>query len=152
MRSGTPAHALARRWTLGAGAVLVAIGWIVTSGGAAASSAVGALIVVLFLSTGAVALRLLGREDVPGGMGLVVFLLAFALRLLVVLFAVALIIRFDWVDAQWLGVSIVVCALVWITTHTWHAWRRSRSELTVEPTNAAEQGAQEGVGRNDADR
>jgi hypothetical protein len=133
MNSGPQAHALARRWTLGAGAVLVAAAWFLTGGGGAASAAVGGVIVVLFLSSGVVALRLFGREDVPGGMGLVVFLLAFALRLLVVLFAVALIIRFDWVDAQWLGGSIVVCALVWIAAHTWHAWRRSRFELTVEP-------------------
>lgn len=133
MNSRPHAHALARRWTLAAGAVLVAVAWIVAGGGSAASAAVGAVIVVLFLSSGVVALRLFGREDVPGGMGLIVFLLAFALRLLVVLFAVALIIRFDWVDGQWLGGSIVLCALVWIVAHTWHAWRRSRYELVVEP-------------------
>lgn len=146
MRLGAHAHALARRWTLGAGAVMVATAWIstgVSTGvGAAASAAFGALIVALFLSSGAVALRLLGREDVPGGMGLVVFLLALALRLLVVLFAVALIVRFYWVDTQWLGIAIVVCALVWITTHVWHAWRRSRAELTVEPERTEERGEQ----------
>lgn len=140
MKPGAYAHAVARRWTLGAGAVLVAAAWISTGGGAAASAAAAAAIVVLFLSSGFAALRLLGREGVPGGMGLVVFLLAFALRLLVVLFAVALIIRFDWVDAQWLGGTIVICALVWITTHTWHAWRRSRSELTVQPDSTHEHG------------
>ncbi|HEX6196325.1 MAG TPA: hypothetical protein VFZ37_10455 [Jiangellaceae bacterium] len=138
MSPGAHAHALARRWTLAAGAVLVVAAGVAAGGGAAVSSAFGAVIVVLFLSSGAVALRMFGREDVPGGMGLIVFLLAFALRLLVVLFAVALIIRFDWVDAQWLGGSIVVCALVWITAHTMYAWRRSKSELIVEPENRDE--------------
>lgn len=140
MNPGPHAHALARRWSLAAGAVLIAIAWIVAGGGAAASSAVAAVIVVLFLSSGFVALRLLGREDVPGGMGLVVFLLALALRLLVVLFAVTLIIRFDWVDAQWLGGSIVACALVWIIAHTVHAWRRARSEPIVEPESTDDRG------------
>lgn len=142
MNTGPQAHALARRWTLAAAAVLTVVAWIAAGGGAAASAAVAAVIVVLFLSSGFVALRLLGREDVPGGMGLVVFLLAFALRLLVVLFAVALIVRFDWVDGEWLGVSIVVCALVWIVAHTVHAWRRARSELIVEPESTDDDGEQ----------
>lgn len=147
MKPGAHAHALARRWTLAAGAVFLAIAWIVAGGGAAASSAVGAVIVVLFLSSGVVALRLFGREDVPGGIGLVVFLLSFALRLAVVLFAAVLIIRFDWVDGWWLGVAIMACALVWITAHMLHAWRRARTELIVEP-EAGESGRSSSASEN----
>jgi multisubunit Na+/H+ antiporter MnhB subunit len=134
----TGPHAAARWWTLAAGTSLAVIGWLADGGDAAAGAVFGTAAVVLFLSSGVLAFRFLGREDVPGGLGLVVYMLSYALRLAVVLMAVVLIGRVDWVDGRWLGGAIMVCALVWITAHGLHAWRRSKTELTIEPDSGSE--------------
>jgi len=134
------AQTAARWWTLAAGATLVAAGAMAGGGYAAAGAAFGTAAVVLFLSSSLLAFRFLGREDVPGGLGLVVLLLSYALRLAVVLLAVVLIARVDWVDGRWLGAAIMVCAVVWITAHGLQSWRRSKTELTIEPDSDRETG------------
>jgi hypothetical protein len=124
---------------------MCAAGWVIAGRPGLAGAAIATLIVVVFLSSGLAPVLIAGRPQVPPSIGLAVLLVTYTLRLALVLLAVALIMKADFIDVQWLGVTIVACALTWSAAHFWHAVRRSKTELTIEPETPEEPGAGTGV-------
>jgi ATP synthase protein I len=89
------------------------VAWV-TAGPLAAASALIALVVVLgFFGSGSLPLVLAQRGDLPFRAGLGLLLLTYALRLLLVLVVLAVVSRLDGLHAGALGVTLILCALVW---------------------------------------
>lgn len=86
---------------------------------------------------------LLARDaKVDAALGMGVLLLTFTLRLALAFVALALISRADFVDGQWVGVTIIVTALTWIAVHAVSAVRGSRTELTIVPEASQDEGGE----------
>jgi hypothetical protein len=95
---------------------------------------VGAVLVVAFLSSGLIPVLLIRNEQVTPAMGLGLLLLTYSLRMLLAVAALIFLSRTDALDRQWIGATVVVTALTWISVHVAHAIRRSHSEPTIEPS------------------
>lgn len=130
-------HVIARRWTLAAGLACSLAGWAAAGADGLAAGLVATAIVVAFLTTGLIPIRITQGADVRAGLGLAVLLLTYTLRLALALMALALISQAGFADTRWLGVTIVVCALSWSAVHVAHSVRASRHEPTVVPEPSA---------------
>jgi hypothetical protein len=130
-------HVIARRWTLAAGLACSLAGWAAAGADGLAGGLVATAIVVAFLTTGLIPIRITQGADVRAGLGLAVLLLTYTLRLALALMALALISRAGFADTRWLGVTIIACALSWSAAHVAHAVRASRREPTVVPEPTA---------------
>ncbi|HEX5994125.1 MAG TPA: hypothetical protein VFY84_03170 [Jiangellales bacterium] len=137
-------HVVARRWTLAAGLACALAGWAVAGVNGLAGGLVATAIVVAFLTTGLIPIRITQGADVRAGLGLAVLLLTYTLRLALALMALALISQAGFADTRWLGITIIACALSWSAVHVAHSVRTSRREPTVVPGPSA-------LPRNDAD-
>jgi hypothetical protein len=127
-------HRVARWWTLGAGAACAVVAYFTAGASGLAGAAVGTALVVAFLSSGLIPVLLIKNEQVTPAMGLGVLLLTLSLRMMLTVAALVLLSRTDALDRQWIGATVVVTALTWISIHVAHAIRRSRSEPTIEPS------------------
>lgn len=130
-------HVIARRWTLAAGLACSLAGWAAAGGEGLAGGLVATAIVVAFLTTGLIPIRITQGADVGAGLGLAVLLLTYTLRLALALMALVLIGQAGFADTRWLGVTIIACALSWSAVHVAHAVRASRHEPTVVPEPSA---------------
>lgn len=126
-------HRTARRWTLVAGLACSLAGWTAAGTEGLAGGLVATVIVVGFLTSGLIPIRVTQGADVRAGLGLAVLLLTYTLRLALALAALVLISRAGFADSRWLGVTIIACALCWSAVHVAHAVRASRHEPTVVP-------------------
>lgn len=100
--------------TVTAGAVLAAVATADLGPRGAVSALVGTAVVVLFFWTGTLPLQVVRREQDRAAFGLVVLLMNYALRLLLVVMALALADRADAVDARWTGLTVIAGTLVWV--------------------------------------
>lgn len=130
-------HVIARRWTLAAGLACSLAGWAAAGTDGLAGGLVATVIVVAFLTTGLIPIRITQGADVRAGLGLAVLLLTYTLRLALALMALALISQAGFADTRWLGMTIIACALSWSAVHVAHAVRASRHEPTVVPEPSA---------------
>lgn len=76
----------------------------------------GSLLVIGFFTAGTLPLLVAGGDIgrvLGAGYGLFLLLLTYLLRLAIVIAALALLDRWSGIDERWLGISVVVCALVW---------------------------------------
>lgn len=109
-----------RRWAaplaLLAGGVVSAC-WGVLAGvqGAPLGAALGALLVLAFFTTGAVPLLLVGGELSRAGLGFVVLLMTYALRLVALLVVLTVVSRSEAVDVRWLALTVIALTLVWVS-------------------------------------
>lgn len=130
-------HAIARRWTLAAGLACSLAGWAAAGTEGLAGGLVATVIVVAFLTSGLIPIRVTQGAEVRAGLGLAVLLLTYTLRLALALMALALVGRAGFADTRWLGVTIIVCALSWSAVHVAHSVRASRREPTIVPESSA---------------
>ena len=130
-------HVIARRVTLAAGLACSLAGWAAAGVDGLAGGLVATAIVVAFLTTGLIPIRITQGADVRAGLGLAVLLLTYTLRLALALMALALVSQAGFADTRWLGVTIIVCALSWSAVHVAHSVRASRREPTVVPEPSA---------------
>jgi hypothetical protein len=102
--------------TLLAGGLSAAGGALAGLPGAPLGALVGALVVIGFFWTGALPLLMVGGDTSKAGIGFVILMMTYALRLvgLVVLLAVAA--ASDAVDVRWLALTVIACTLVWVGT------------------------------------
>jgi hypothetical protein len=133
MTTTATSHRTARRWTLVVGVACSLVGWVAAGTEGLAGGLVATAIVVGFLTSGLIPIRITQGASVRAGLGLAVLLLTYTLRLALVLAALVLISRAGLVDARWLGVTIIACALTWSAVHVAHAVLASRHEPTVVP-------------------
>jgi ATP synthase protein I len=129
-------HAVARRWTLVAGLACSLAGWAAAGTEGLAGGLVATAIVVAFLTSGLIPIKVTQGVEVRAGLGLAVLLLTYTLRLALALMALALISRAGFADTRWLGVTIIACALTWSAVHVAHSVRASRREPTIVPESS----------------
>lgn len=114
--------------TLAAGVLSAGVGLAVGRDGAAAGAVIAAVLVILFFWTGALPLLLVGGDLSLAGIGFVMLMMTYALRLVGLAVALALAARSDSVDERWLAGTLIVCALVWVITQ---AGLVGRSRVTL---------------------
>jgi hypothetical protein len=102
--------------TLVAGGVSAGVGVALEREGAAAGALIAAVLVVLFFWTGALPLLLVGGQLSLAGIGFLMLMMTYALRLVGLAVALALAARSDAVDVRWLAYTLIGCALVWVIT------------------------------------
>lgn len=102
--------------TLLAGAVSAVIGVVADRDGAAAGALLAAVLVVLFFWIGALPLLLVGGQLSLAGVGFLMLMMTYALRLVGLAVVLALAARSDAVDVRWLALTLIACALVWVIT------------------------------------
>lgn len=96
--------------------------------GAPLGALLAALLVVLFFWTGAVPLLLVGGEASRAGVGLLVLLMTYALRLVALLVLLTAVTRSDVADTRWTALTLIACSLVWVATQ---AALAGRSRVTL---------------------
>jgi hypothetical protein len=101
--------------TLAVGVVSALAGAVSSVGGAALGALLGAGLVLCFFWTGAVPLLLVGGDTSRAGIGLVMLLLTYLLRLFAVFGVLALAAGTDAVDTRWTALTVIACALAWVT-------------------------------------
>lgn len=114
--------------TMLAGAVSAGIGLGVDREGAVLAGLLAGVLVVLFFWTGALPLLLVGGDLSLAGIGFLMLMMTYALRLVGLAVALALASRSDAVDVRWLAFTLMACALVWVITQ---AALASRSRVTL---------------------
>lgn len=129
-----PSHRVARWVTLAIGVVLSLVAWVAAGTEGLAGAAIATVVVVGFMSTGLIPMLLARGTPISAGVGAGMHLLTYTLRLAVALLVLVLVGRADFVDPQWVGVTIVATALTWTGVHVWHALRKSRNEPTIDPS------------------
>ena len=102
--------------TLLAGAVSAVIGVVADRDGAVAGALLAAVLVVLFFWIGALPLLLVGGQLSLAGVGFLMLMMTYALRLVGLAVVLALAARSDAVDVRWLALTLIACALVWVIT------------------------------------
>lgn len=114
--------------TLASGVLSAGLGLVVGRDGAVAGALIAAVLVILFFWTGALPLLLVGGDLSLAGIGFVMLMMTYALRLVGLAVALALAARSDAVDERWLALTLIVCALVWVITQ---AGLVGRSRVTL---------------------
>ncbi len=114
--------------TLAAGVLSAGLGLALGRDGAVAGALIAAVLVILFFWTGALPLLLVGGDLSLAGIGFVMLMMTYALRLVGLAVALALAARSDAVDERWLALTLIVCALVWVITQ---AGLVGRSRVTL---------------------
>ncbi|MEX2291734.1 MAG: hypothetical protein WD794_15595 [Mycobacteriales bacterium] len=84
--------------------------------GAAVGALVAAALVLVFFWTGALPLLLVGGDLSLAGIGLVLLLMTYALRLVGLLVVLSVVARSGAVDTRWLALTLIACTLVWVGT------------------------------------
>ena len=114
--------------TMLAGVVSAGIGLGVDREGAVLAGLLAGVLVVLFFWTGALPLLLVGGDLSLAGIGFLMLIMTYALRLVGLAVALALAARSDAVDVRWLAFTLMACALVWVITQ---AALAGRSRVTL---------------------
>jgi ATP synthase protein I len=114
--------------TLLAGVASAALALAVGADGAPLGALFAALLVVAFFSAGGVPLLLVGGELARAGIGFLVLMMTYVLRLVALLVVVTLAARSGAVDIEWLAGTLIACTAVWLTTQVAVA---SRSGATL---------------------
>jgi hypothetical protein len=99
-----------------AGVASAALGLAVGRDGAAPAGLLGGVLVVLFFWIGALPLLLVGGQLSLAGVGFLMLMMTYALRLVGLALVLAAASRSDAVDVRWLALTIIACALVWVIT------------------------------------
>lgn len=102
--------------TLLAGGVAALVGLGLGRDGAVAGALTAAVLVMLFFWTGALPLLMVGGQLSLAGVGFVMLMMTYALRLVGLAVVLALAARSDAVDVRWLALTLIVCSLVWVIT------------------------------------
>ena len=99
-----------------AGVVSAVVGAAAGVEGAWPAALLAAALVLLFFWIGALPLLLVGGDLSLAGIGFLMLMMTYVLRLVGLALVLGLASRSDAVDARWLALTVVVCALVWVGT------------------------------------
>jgi len=102
--------------TLLAGVLSALAGSLAGVQGAVLGALLASAVTLLFFWTGALPLLLVGGNLSLAGVGFVLLLMTYALRLVGLLIVLSIASRSDAVDIRWLAVTVIVCTLVWVST------------------------------------
>lgn len=100
--------------TMVAGGVSALAGGLAEVPGAPLGAVLAAVVVIGFFWTGAVPLLLVGGDTSRAGLGLVVLLTTYVLRLVVLLLVLSLAVGTQVVDTRWTALTVIACTLVWV--------------------------------------
>lgn len=96
------------------GAVSATWGALAGVQGAPLGAALAVVLVLVFFSTGALPLLLVGGELSRAGLGFLVLMMTYALRLVALLVVLTVVSRSEAVDVRWLAVTLIALTLVWV--------------------------------------
>jgi uncharacterized membrane protein len=82
--------------------------------GAVWGGLLAALLVLASFWASALPLRLADAAQAGAGLGLVVLLLTYVLRLVALLAVLAILARSGSVDVRWLAATLIACTLAWV--------------------------------------
>lgn len=99
-----------------AGVVSAVLGAVDGREGAPLGALLAVVVVLLFFWSGALPLLLVGGNTALAGLGFLLLLMTYALRLAGVVLVLALANRSEAVDARWLALTVIACSLVWVVT------------------------------------
>jgi len=99
-----------------AGALSAVGGFVAGVDGAPLGAGVATGVTLLFFWTGALPLLLVGGNLSLAGVGFVLLLMTYGLRLLGLLVVLSVAGRSPAVDSRWLALTLIGCALVWVGT------------------------------------
>lgn len=102
--------------TFAAGVVSAVIGLSVDREGAVAGGLLAGLVVVVFFWIGALPLLLVGGQLSLAGVGFLMLMMTYALRLVGLALVLAAASRSEAVDVRWMALTMIACTLVWVTT------------------------------------
>ncbi len=90
--------------------------WGALSGvdGAPLGAALAVVLVLVFFSTGALPLLLVGGELSRAGIGFLVLMMTYALRLVALLVVLTVVSRSGAADVRWLAITLIALTLVWV--------------------------------------
>lgn len=114
--------------TVLAGAVSAALGAAVDREGAVLGGLLAGVLVVLFFWVGALPLLIVGGQLSLAGIGFLMLMMTYALRLVGLALVLSAASRSEAVDVRWLALTLIACTLVWVTTQ---AALVKRSRLTL---------------------
>lgn len=99
-----------------AGVVSAVAGAVAGVDGAPLGALLAAVVTLLFFWTGALPLLLVGGNLQLAGVGFVLLLMTYGLRLVGLLVALTVASRSAAVDTRWLAITVIACTLVWVGT------------------------------------
>lgn len=102
--------------TVLAGAVSAVVGSLAGVQGAWLAALLAAALVLVFFWAGALPLLLVGGDLSLAGIGFLMLMMTYLLRLAGLALVLAAASRSDAVDARWLAGTVITCALVWVGT------------------------------------
>lgn len=114
--------------TLLAGGLSAIAGAVAGVEGSGWAALLAAVVVLAFFWIGALPLLLVGGELSLAGVGFILLLMTYALRLVGLVVILTLVSRSDSVDIEWLALTLIVCTLVWVGTQV-ALVKRSRATL-----------------------
>lgn len=83
---------------------------------AALSALLATVVTLLFFWTGALPLLLVGGNLSLAGVGFILLLMTYALRLVALLVVLSAARSSGAVDIRWLAITVIACTLVWVGT------------------------------------
>ena len=102
--------------TMLAAGVSAGVGLALEREGAVPAALLAGVLVVLFFWAGALPLLMVGGDLSLAGIGFLMLMMTYVLRLVGLAVALALAARSDSVDVRWLAFTVIGCALVWVIT------------------------------------
>lgn len=102
--------------TLLAGIASAGIGTLTGVEGAWLAALSAAVLVLVFFWVGALPLLLVGGDLSLAGIGFLLLVMTYVLRLVGLALVLTAASRSDVVDARWLALTVIACALVWVLT------------------------------------
>lgn len=84
--------------------------------GAPLGALVATVVVMFFFWTGALPLLLVGGDLSKAGLGYLVLMMTYALRLVALLVVLTVATRSGAANTRWLALTVIACTLVWVGT------------------------------------
>ncbi len=97
------------------GLVVAGVGWSADGRPALLAGLLATAVVLGFFASGA--LPLLVAANQPGGVGLLLLMTTYGMRLTLALVVLAVAAKGGAIDTGWLGATVVGCALTWCAVH-----------------------------------
>lgn len=99
-----------------AGAVSAALAARSGTAGAVPGALLAPVLVLGFFWIGALPLLLVGGNLSLAGVGFLILMMTYTLRLAALLVVLSVVARSDAVDVRWLALTVIACTLVWVLT------------------------------------
>lgn len=116
--------------TLATGLLAVVVAWLAVGSHGPVSALLGTAIALVFFGMGALPLLVAGEG--MNGVAWVLLGLGYVLRILVGVAIYAVAVSSDSIDRTVVGLTVIVCALVWLNTQlVWSLRKRNRPTLDL---------------------